>query len=60
MVCEINVHVNYQLMGFLEAFLKSFLSFPCLVANIYDMAMEKTSQLLKYKMLVKSHLMNIP
>jgi hypothetical protein len=47
------VHVNYQLMGVLDAFLRSFLSFPCLVSNIYDMAMEKTSQLLKYEMLVK-------
>jgi hypothetical protein len=53
LVCEINVQVNYQLMGFLDAFLRYFLSFPWLVSNIYDMAMEKTSQLLQYEMLVK-------
>jgi hypothetical protein len=37
--------VNYQLMGFLDEFLGSFVSFPSLVSNIYDMAIEKISQL---------------
>jgi hypothetical protein len=44
LVSEINVHVNYQLMGFLDEFLGSFVSFPS-VSNIYDMAIEKISQL---------------
>jgi hypothetical protein len=52
LVGEINVHVNYQLMVFLDEFLGSFVSFPSLVSNMYDMAIEKISQL-KYKMLVK-------
>jgi hypothetical protein len=42
---EINVRVNYQLMGFLDEFLGSFVSFPSLVSNIYDIAVEKISQL---------------
>jgi hypothetical protein len=41
---EINVCVNGQLMGFLDEFLGSFVSFPSLI-NIYDMAIEKISQL---------------
>jgi len=45
LVGEINVRVNYQLMGFLDEFLRSFVSFPSLVSNIYDMAIEKISQL---------------
>jgi hypothetical protein len=45
LVGEINVRVNYQLMGFLDEFLGSFVSFPSLVSNIYDMAIEKISQL---------------
>jgi len=44
LVAEINVLVNYQLMGFLDEFLGSFVSFPSLVSNIYDMAIEKISQ----------------
>jgi hypothetical protein len=45
LVGEINVRVNYQLMGFLDEFLGSFVSFPSLVSNIYDIAIEKISQL---------------
>jgi hypothetical protein len=45
LVAEINVLVNYQLMGFLDEFLRSFVSFPSLVSNMYDMAIEKISQL---------------
>jgi len=45
LVGEINVRVNYQLMGFLDEFLGSFVSFLSLVSNIYDMAIEKSSQL---------------
>jgi hypothetical protein len=41
LVGEINVCVNYQLMDFLDEFLGSFASFPSLVSNIYDMAIEK-------------------
>jgi hypothetical protein len=45
LVAEINVLVNYRLMGYLDEFLGSFVSFPSLVSDIYDMAIEKISQL---------------
>jgi hypothetical protein len=45
LVAEINVRVKYQLMGFLDEFLGSFVSFPSLLSNIYDMAIEKIRQL---------------
>jgi len=52
LVAEINVHVNYQLMGVIDEFLESFVSFPSSVSNIYDMAIQNINQLNK-KMLVK-------
>jgi len=45
LVAEINVHVNYQLMGVIDEFLGSFVSFPSSLSNTYDMAIEKINQL---------------